>query len=140
MSNSTGHGEKRSRREDAAIAALIACTSIGDAAKASGVSEATLGRWLREPGFQERRSAARRGLLEATLHRLTRAMTTAIACLERNLSSGAPGVELQAARTLLDHGVRALELLDLSERVARLETRRDADEQATGAAQTNRAT
>jgi len=44
-----GHGEKLTRKQDAAIGALLSKPTITGAAGAVGVGEATLRRWLKEP-------------------------------------------------------------------------------------------
>jgi len=43
-----GHGEKLSRKQEQAIAALLTCPTIEQAAKAAGVGETTLWRWLQD--------------------------------------------------------------------------------------------
>ena len=55
-----GHGQKRERLEDRALAALLSEPTIAQAATTAGVSESTLLRWLAEPVFKSRcRSVAR---------------------------------------------------------------------------------
>lgn len=59
MKVSAGHGEKRSRREDLALAALISEPTIGEAAKKVGISEVTIWRWMQDPEFQDKYRMAR---------------------------------------------------------------------------------
>jgi hypothetical protein len=67
-----GHGEKRSRKEEAAISAPLTESGIAAAAKKADVSESTLRRWLRDRDFAKRcRSrAVEVGELRERLHSL----------------------------------------------------------------------
>ena len=47
----SGHGEKLTRKQDAAIGALLSQPTISAAAQSVGLGEATLRRWLKDPGF-----------------------------------------------------------------------------------------
>ena len=42
----SGHGEKQTRKQEQAIAALLGCATIELAAEATGVAPITLKRWL----------------------------------------------------------------------------------------------
>jgi len=42
-----GHGEKLNRKQEAAIGALLTCSSLPEAAIAVGVSQSSLRRWLK---------------------------------------------------------------------------------------------
>lgn len=121
----TGHGDKLSRKQEQAIAALLAEPTIGTAATAAKVSESTLWRWLQQGAFRTRYRAARAQVVESAIGSLQRAATKAVAALERNLECGQPSVEVSAARAILDNAVRAFELLDLAERVEALEAAAD---------------
>lgn len=59
----TGQGEKLSRKRDQAIAALLTQPTISEAAKAIGVGEKTLRRWLKVPEFMAAYNAARHEVL-----------------------------------------------------------------------------
>lgn len=48
----SGHGEKLSRKQEALVAALLIEPTHAAAALKAGISEATLHRWLRLPGFR----------------------------------------------------------------------------------------
>jgi hypothetical protein len=118
---SNGHGEKRSRREEAAIAALLSEPTVEAAAAKAGIGFATLRRWLQEPGFRRLYQQARAGLLERVVATLLRLSTSAIVALGRNLTCGRPSVEVRAAEAILTQATRGVELLDLAERVEQLE-------------------
>ena len=118
---SAGHGSKRSRHEDAAIAALLACSTIDAAAEQAGIAGSTLRGWLGDPEFKARYRAARRQVVEAAIGRLQTVTTKAVDALDRNLSCGIPAVEVGAAKSILDQAIKAVELVDLAERVEALE-------------------
>jgi hypothetical protein len=122
-------GGKRLRSEDAAIAALLSEPTIVGAATVAGVSESTLLRWLREPAFKAQYRAARRQVVEAAIGRLQSVTTRAVEALERNLSCGTPAVEVGAAKAVLEQAIKAVELVDLAERVETLEQQFQAGEQ-----------
>jgi hypothetical protein len=116
-----GHGSKRPQREDAALAALLSESTIEAAAKTAGVGESTLLRWIQEPDFKARYRAARRSVVEGAIGRLQQAATQAVDALTRNLTCGTPAVEVGAARSILDQAIKAVELIDLAERIEALE-------------------
>jgi len=116
-----GTGSKRVRQEASAIASLLTEPTIATAATKAGVSESTLLRWLQEPGFKAQFRAARRSVVESAVARLQQAATQAVDALTRNLTCGTPAVEVGAARSVLDQAIKAVELVDLAERVEALE-------------------
>ena len=116
-----GNGGRRSQREDAALAALLSEPTIAAAATKAGIGESTLLRWMAEPEFKARLRAARRQLVEGAIGRLQQAATQAVSTLQRNLTCGTPAVEVGAARSILDQAIKAVELVDLAERVEALE-------------------
>jgi hypothetical protein len=116
-----GHGSRRPQREDAALAALLGEPTIEAAAKKAGVGESTLLRWMAEPEFKARYRAARRSVVESAVGRLQQAATQAVDALTRNLTCGTPAVEVGAAKSVLDQAIKAVELVDLAERVEALE-------------------
>src|SRR4051812_18588668 len=117
----SGHGSKRARQEEAALAALLAESTIALAAEKAGISHSTLVRWMAEPTFEARYREARRQVVEAAIGRLQTVTTKAVDTLERNLACGIPAVEVGAAKSVLDQAVKAVELVDLAERVEQLE-------------------
>lgn len=112
---------RRPQREDAALAALLIEPTIVLAAEKAGISESTLLRWMADPSFKARLRDARRQVVEAAIGRLQNATSKAVEALERNLGCGIPAVEVGAARSILDHAIKAVELVDLAERVEQLE-------------------
>ncbi len=119
----TGHGEKLSRKKSAAIVALLTEGTITQAAGKTGVDESTLRRWLKEVGLKREFRAARRDVVETAVARLQQSAGKAADTLERNLTWGHSGSEIRAALGILENAVKAVELIDLAERLEQLETR-----------------
>ncbi|MHB1407792.1 MAG: phBC6A51 family helix-turn-helix protein [Desulfitobacteriaceae bacterium] len=119
----TGHGEKRSRREDLLIAALLTEPSMSEAAKKAGISQSTLFRWHQDPEFHERYREARRQAVSHAITRLQQASTQAVNTLQEIMESNdAPAAaKVSAAKIVLEMSVRAVEMEDLEARIETLE-------------------
>ena len=115
-----GHSGRPTER---IIAALLGQPTLEKAARACGLSKATVCRRLQEPQFRAEYRSARRQLLEVTISRLQDASTAAVAALRGALRVSAAGVRVTAARTILDFSMRGVELMDLEDRVIELEQR-----------------
>jgi hypothetical protein len=59
-----GHGEKKGRKAELAIAALLAEPTVEAAAARAGVSAGTLKNWLADPAFRRAYRRARREVVE----------------------------------------------------------------------------
>jgi len=114
-------GEDLSAAQEKAISALLSCVTIEAAAKKAGVSDRTLHRWLREPGFRQGYLAARRQIMEQAVGTLQRASLGAVEALVRNLKCGVPGTEVSAARVILEAGMKGVEMLEFEDRLAAVE-------------------
>ena len=79
------------------------------------------------PKFKAKYRAARREVVENTITQLQRDGADAAATLRQIVrDKRAPAsVRVAAARVILEQGVKAVELMDLSERLDRLEEMRD---------------
>lgn len=118
---SAGHGEKQSRQEEAAIAALLSCRTILEAAKAVGIGEATLRRWMKEPGFAAHYREARRQVVQHSIGALQGATSKAVATLLRIMDCDSPSAAASAARTVIERAHEAIELEDVLQRVDEIE-------------------
>src|SRR5262245_62049894 len=104
-----GHGEKLTRKEESLIGALLTESTGAAAAAKAGVSEATVGRWLRLPAFREAYRAARRELVEGAVGRIQAATGQAVDTLLAVAKGGRKdGDRVRAAVALLDHAFRGL--------------------------------
>lgn len=113
---------KRKRQAEALIVALLSHDSISAAASAAKISESTALRWLQDPDFQRDYRAARRSVVEQSMAAIQSAMCDAVKTLIRNLHCEKPNVEVSAACALVNMGVKGVELVDIEERLAVLES------------------
>lgn len=127
-----GHGEKWTRKQDQAIAALLVHPTIPAAAKAVGVGETTLWRWLQREDFQDAYRAAKREAVAQAIAQLQRASGEAVKALSDVMNGPITpaGARVSAAKTILEMAVKGIELEDLAARVEELEK---VAEQARGA-------
>jgi hypothetical protein len=119
----SGHGEKLTRRQQTAIAALLSEATVEAAAAKVRVSPATLRRWRNVPAFDYAYRLARQAILDSTVSRLVSAATKAVDKLEQLLSNHNPGVQFRAAVAILDRATRGVEFLDFEARIRALEQR-----------------
>ena len=117
-----GHGEKLSRNQERAIAALLIHPTML-AAAAAGVGEVTLWRWLQIPEFKEQYRLARREAVSQAIGHLQGACSVAVVALtdiSQDVSCPA-SARVSAARTVLELALKGVELEDLAVRVEELE-------------------
>lgn len=108
--------------KEKALTALLNSSTLSDAAKACGLSEATLYRYLQEKEFKKDYREARRQLVEYSINELQQASGDAVKTLKTNLSCGNPSVEVRAAQIILDNAHKGIELMDVLERLEVLES------------------
>jgi hypothetical protein len=118
-----GHGEKLTRKQEQAIAALLGQPTIDKAARVVGVTGQTLKNWLKLPEFQQAFQQARQAVLRDALGRLQATSTEAADTLRKLLKAKSETVRLGAARSILELGVKLRESLEYEARIAALEAR-----------------
>jgi hypothetical protein len=119
-----GHGEKRTRLQEKAIAALLTAPSVPAAAKKIKIGERTLWRWMKdEEDFKRAYTAARRELVRHAIVKVQAGMGKAVETLLSIMEdSEAPASSrVSAAKTMLEIGVKATEVDDLEKRIAEIE-------------------
>jgi hypothetical protein len=101
---SRGHGERKSKRRTLAVAMLLQHPTVKSAAKAVGVGEQTLHRWLRDPVFAREVDVARANILTLASDELRAGSLEAVATLrEVTRNKRAPAsARVAAARTFLE--------------------------------------
>jgi len=119
-------------KERNAVAALLTHASVDDAAKAAGVGCSTLWRWLRREDFRGAVSDAQQEAFRGAIGRLQGLASEAVEALRKNLKCGAAAVEVRAADILLARAVHWLEVVQLDERMRRLEKLLAGDEPERG--------
>jgi len=100
-----------------AIEALLTTDSLDEAVRLCGVKEATLRRWMAQPGFVAAYYAAGVHQLRDSLHRLRTSTGEAVEVLRRALRDDDASVRIQAAAAIL----RGATLSELREPAPRLE-------------------
>jgi len=123
----TGHGEKLSRNKERAIAALLANPSIPNSAKAVGISEKTLWRWMKLPEFETAYREARREVVRHAVVTVQASMSEAVQTLRAiiNNNEAPASSRVSAARAIIDTGLKAVEIEDLEERISVIERKID---------------
>jgi DNA-binding MurR/RpiR family transcriptional regulator len=113
--------EKGTNKRTRALLGLLTHGSVRETARATGISEATLYRYLKEPGFSGELRDGRRDSMEAVLARLQQAQGEAVETLVRNLSCESPAVEVRTAQIILEQTSKAYESTELLRRLEELE-------------------
>jgi transposase len=110
------------RAADAALIAHLAAGVIpAGAAKLAGVSEATAYRRLANPAFRQRVEDARAELWKRASAVLSKSAVEGAIVLRRLLRSDDAKVRLQAAKIVLEQGMKVRDQVDIAQRVAALE-------------------
>jgi phage terminase small subunit len=119
-----GHGQKLTYRQEQAIAGLLTASTLTEAAKHAGISEATLWRWLKREEFQVAYRAARREAVAQAVAQLQQTSGEAVQALRSIMANPAArdGARVTAARAILELALKAVELEDLESRLAALES------------------
>jgi hypothetical protein len=117
-----GHGEKKSRKLDQFIAAMLVHSSVESAAKSVGISYVTAWRWMKDPAVLARLREARRDAMNRAIARLQEAASEAVDCLCQVQRDGeSESARVAAARCILEQSLRATELSDVLERLDAIE-------------------
>lgn len=123
-------GAKKNRFRHEAVAALMECDSLTEAADQVGIAERTFRKWMKEPEFVEVWRKAKREALDHSIGRLQVRTSDAVKVLhEIMLDDEAPaGQRVRAAAEILTFAMRGAEHVDMSERLEELEQRGLSDE------------
>ena len=107
--------------KDKALVALLGSNSIRDASKACGLSEVTIYRYLNDTDFRREYRDARRQSVENAIGQVQRLTWDAVGSLERNLHCEIPAVEVRTAQIILENAIKGIELIDILDRLEKLE-------------------
>jgi transposase-like protein len=119
----SGSKEKLGPKQEAAILALLSSRNVEEAARAAGVNQRTLYRWMKEPAFNAAYRAARRAAFAQSVGRLQQASSAAVSTLLKvMIDPGTPAsTKVRAADSVLAHTIKAMETDDIEARVTLLE-------------------
>jgi hypothetical protein len=119
---SRGHGDRRPRRLDQFLAALLEHPSMESAARATGITRKTAQRWLADPIVSARFRHIRRQAVELAMARIEHAVSAAVTCLAEIQEHGeSESARIAAARTIIETAMRSIELGDIQQRLDALE-------------------
>lgn len=120
---SKGHGEKKSRQQEAAIIALLGEPTLRLAAEKAKISEATLWRWMQEPDFNAQYRAAKKQAVSQAVSRLQQSCGEAVDTLRdiMNDTAAPHSSRVSAAKTIIEMGFKAVEMEELEARIEQLE-------------------
>ena len=110
--------------QERAIIALLSHANIRTAAKAVKVDEATLWRWLQDKDFHAAYMNIRRESVSLAIARLQQASTEAVNTLKAIAKDkeASASARVMAAKAIIEYSIKAVEVEDLANRVAELET------------------
>ncbi len=103
------------------LVALLETSSIRDAAKRSGIGEATVYRHLQDKDFLGEYRNARRQTVEAAIAQMQSAASEAVERLKELQYCENPAVAARCAQIIFENSVKGLEMTDILERLETLE-------------------
>jgi hypothetical protein len=111
-------------KQEKAIGALLSHQTIDEAAQAASINRATVFRWLQQKEFHAAYMQARRESVKHAIARLQNRTSEAVEVLAEIMSdiTNAPSARVSAAKTIIDYSIKAVEVEDLAERLAELES------------------
>lgn len=115
------NGAKPEHVRERAVMAVLGCATVKQAARKAGVGYRTLKAWLAEPEFAGQLAEARRRVLALALGRLAKGTGAATTALMRALKAADQNTAVRAAVAVLDRATKGCEMLDVLDRLERLE-------------------
>jgi AcrR family transcriptional regulator len=114
------------------LAALIETSSIREAAKKSGIGEATIYRHLQDKEFLAEYRSARRATVESAIAQMQNAASEAVERLKELQYSENPAVAARCAQIIFESSVKGMETTDILERLETLENEFTKQNEANG--------
>jgi hypothetical protein len=109
-------------RQERFLAALMASSSVSEAAKTVGIAESTARRWLGQPSVRESYRELRREAVEGAMASVQATTAAAALTLRRLLHPDMPpAIRLRAALGILEQATKSIETMDILERLEKLE-------------------
>lgn len=110
-------------KQTQALAALLTQPTKEKAAQAAGIGLTTLKRYLSDPQFQAEYQKAVSEMVADAAAQAKQSLSPALSCLREIVTSedAADGSKIQAARTLLEYGLRLVETVDILKQLDELE-------------------
>ncbi len=119
--SAAGDDAKLSANQEQALAALLATPTITAAAGRCNLNERTIRRYLEDPEFKRRYTEARDYLLDQAVAGLQKLSIGAVSVLGNAFTEENPHARIRAAKTALEFLFKGVELVEIQERIRRLE-------------------
>jgi AcrR family transcriptional regulator len=114
------------------LIALLASPSIRDAAKSSGISEATIYNYLKDKEFLAEYRNARRQTVETAIAQMQNAASEAVERLKELQYCENPAVAARCAQIIFENSIKGMETTDILERLEKLEDEHSKQIEAAG--------
>jgi len=122
---------KETNKEKVLIA-LIETSTIRDAAKKSGIGEATIYRYLQDKDFLAEYRNARRQTVESAIAQMQNAASEAVETLKQLQHCENPAVAARCAQIIFENSVKGMETFDILERLEKIEDEHQKQNQENG--------
>ena len=111
------------RKKEKALHALMTQPTFKEAAEMAGISETTLWRWLKDPEFLNKYRQLKREAVNQAVARLQQISFQAVETMKEIMEhkENPVSVRLNAAKSILDSSIKAVELEDVIHRIEELE-------------------
>lgn len=131
---SRGHGDKRDRKQETAIMALLTESTLKQAADKVGIGESTLWRWMQDPDFKDRFREAKKQVVSQAVSRLQQSCGEAVDTLRiiMNDTLAPAHSRVAAAKTIIEMTIKAVENEELEARLEQLEQMMQEDNRTRG--------
>jgi hypothetical protein len=103
------------------LIALLETSSVREAAKVSGIGEATIYRFLQDKEFLSEYRNARRQTVESAIAQMQNAASEAVERLKELQYCENPAVAARCAQIIFENSVKGMETIDILERLEILE-------------------
>ena len=122
---------KETNKEKVLIA-LIETSSIREAAKASGIGEATIYRYLQDKEFLAEYRNARRLTVESAISKMQNAASEAVDRLKELQYCENPAVAARCAQIIFENSIKGMETTDILQRLEAIENEHNNQIEADG--------
>jgi AcrR family transcriptional regulator len=107
------------------LIALIETSSVREAAKKSGIGEATIYRYLQDKEFLSEYRNARRQTVESAIAQMQGAASEAVSRLKELQYCENPAVAARCAQVIYENSIKGMEMTDVLQRLEVLENERN---------------
>ena len=123
MSTTIEEKIKLSRRQLKAIPFLIGSPTYTQGCEKAKINKTTLYKWLKNPEFRTELDRQRSEIVEAAFGMIAQNIEKAVSTLVGLLDTGDERVKSLTANDIVNHFLKRRELVDLEERIERIEER-----------------